>query len=86
MLRVVLPASGPAAPVPGWRRRQDWNARGYLLHLKNGSTIPVWYYQDKGDQVVIPEYGGTYGLSKTMIARIEEVKDDGREVVGSPRR
>jgi hypothetical protein len=73
------------APVPGWQRR-EWSARGYILHLKNGSTIPVGFYQDKGDQVVIPQYGGSYGLSKSMIARIEEVKDDGREVLASPRR
>jgi len=73
------------APVPGWRR-QEWSARGYVLHLKNGSAIPVGFYQDKGDQVVIPQYGGSYGLSKSMIARIVEVKDDGREVLASPRR
>jgi hypothetical protein len=82
---VVLPAPDPAAPVPGWRR-QVWSPRGYVLHLKNGSAIPVGFYQDKGDQVVIPQYGGSYGLSKSMIARIEEVKDDGRVVLASPRR
>jgi hypothetical protein len=74
-----------AAPGPGWRR-QEWNARGYVLHLKNGSAILVGFYLDKGDQVVIPQYGGSYGLSRSMIARIEEVKDDGREVAGLPRR
>ena len=44
---------------------------GYILHLTNGRAITVANYEDKGDQVVIPQMRGTYGLHKSLIARIE---------------
>ncbi len=44
---------------------------GYTLHLTNGRTISVAAYEDKGDQVVIPQVRGTYGLHKSLIAKIE---------------
>lgn len=49
--------------------------KGYIFHLKNGRRISTIHYEDKGDQVVIPQYGGTFGLSKALIARIEVVKE-----------
>jgi hypothetical protein len=50
--------------------------KGYILHLKNGRRISTFYYEDKGDQVVIPQHGGTYGLPKSLISRIEVVKEN----------
>ena len=49
--------------------------KGYIVHLKNGRRISTIHYEDKGDQVIIPQYGGTFGLSKSLIARIEIVKE-----------
>lgn len=49
--------------------------KGYIVHLKNGRRIPTVHYEDKGRQVVIPWYGGTFGLSKSLIKRIEVVKE-----------
>ena len=49
--------------------------KGYIVHLKNGRRISTIYYEDKGDQVVIPQHGGTFGLSKSLVARIEVVKE-----------
>jgi hypothetical protein len=58
----------PARPEPV--------VKGYILHLKNGRRISTFFYEDKGDQVVILQHGGTYGLSKSLIARIEVVKEN----------
>lgn len=44
---------------------------GYILHLTNGRSIRVAYYEERGDQVVIPQMQGSYGLHKSLIARIE---------------
>jgi len=44
---------------------------GYVLHLTNGRTIPVASYEEKGDQVLVSQPQGSYGLPKTLIARIE---------------
>lgn len=48
--------------------------KGYIVHLKNGRRITTIHYEDKGDQVIVPQYGGSIGLSKSLIARIEVVK------------
>jgi hypothetical protein len=44
---------------------------GYVLHLTNGHSIPVAQYVEKGDQVLIPQRAGSYGLPRSSIARIE---------------
>jgi hypothetical protein len=84
MASAVLPTPPPRAPARSSRR--EATARGYAIHLKNGNMIPVPIYEDTGDEIVIAVYGGSYGLSKSLIARIEEIRDDGRGVVGSPKR
>jgi len=65
-----LPDLTPPPPRP------EPIVKGYILHLKNGRRISTFHYEDKGDQVVIPQHGGTYGLSKSLIARIEVVKEN----------
>jgi hypothetical protein len=65
-----LPDLTPPPPRP------EPIVKGYILHLKNGRRISTAYYQDKGNEVVIPDHGGTYGLSKSLIARIEVVKEN----------
>lgn len=64
-----LPDLTPSPPRP------EPVVKGYILHLKNGRRISTFHYEDKGDQVIIPQHGGTYGLSKSLIARIEVVKE-----------
>jgi hypothetical protein len=64
-----LPDLTPPPPRP------EPIVKGYILHLKNGRRISTAYYQDKGNEVVIPDHGGTYGLSKSLVARIEVVKE-----------
>jgi hypothetical protein len=64
-----LPDLTPPPPRP------EPVVKGYILHLKNGRRIPTAHYQDKGGQVIIPWYGGSFGLSKSLIARIEVVKE-----------
>ncbi len=44
---------------------------GYILHLTNGRSIPVSNYEEKGDQVLITQRQGSYGLPRSLIARIE---------------
>ncbi len=44
---------------------------GYILHLTNGSRIPVAQYEERGDQVMVAQQQGSYGLPKSQIARIE---------------
>lgn len=44
---------------------------GYMLHLTNGRSIPVASYEEKGDQVLVFQPQGSYGLPKTLVARIE---------------
>lgn len=61
---------------PAWQTRPTPVIKGYILHLTNGGRVSVAYYQEKGDEVVIPQHSGTFGLSKSMIARIEEVKEE----------
>jgi hypothetical protein len=63
-----LPTVEPSKPEPV--------VKGYIVHLKNGRRIPTIHYEDKGRQVVIPWYGGTFGLSKSLIKRIEVVKEN----------
>jgi hypothetical protein len=65
-----LPDLTPPPPRP------EPIVKGYIIHLKNGRRISTSYYQDKGNEVVIPQHGGTYGLSKSLIARIEVVKEN----------
>jgi hypothetical protein len=63
------PGQGPSA-----RSRVDGPTRkpnGYILHLTNGRSIPVAMYEERGDQVLVTQAQGTYGLPKTLIARIE---------------
>ncbi|MGE5850526.1 MAG: hypothetical protein ACM362_10395 [Candidatus Methylomirabilota bacterium] len=88
---VGMPASAPASPASSPTAqgkeleklpdltppppRPEPVVKGYILHLKNGRRISTFHYEDKGDQVVIPQHGGTYGLSKSLIARIEVVKE-----------
>ncbi|HSD51110.1 MAG TPA: hypothetical protein VLG48_06840 [Candidatus Methylomirabilis sp.] len=64
-----LPDLTPPPPRP------EPIVKGYIIHLKNGRRISTSYYQDKGNEVVIPQHGGTYGLSKSLVARIEVVKE-----------
>lgn len=82
----VAPAvlSGVPPRVRARPNRQEVSVRGYVIHLKNGNRIPVAIYEDTKDEVVIAQYGGSYGLSKSLVARIEEVRDGGRGVGGSP--
>ena len=64
--RVARPAalaSGAEKPAP--------KPSGYVLHLTNGSRIPVAQYEEKGDQVMIAQRQGSSGLPKSHIARIE---------------
>lgn len=49
--------------------------KGYILHLTNGRTIPVAHYEEKGGEVVIPQRAGSFGLSRSSITRIEEVRE-----------
>jgi len=78
---------GQANTPPAWQTRPAPIIKGYVLHLTNGRRISVAHYQEKGDEVVIPQRSGTFGLSKSMIARIEEVKEepDAGIVVGGRR-
>ncbi len=62
-----FPTVEPSKPEPV--------VKGYIVHLKNGRRIPTVNYEDKGRQVVIPWYGGSFGLSKALIKRIEVVKE-----------
>lgn len=62
-----FPTVEPSKPEPV--------VKGYIVHLKNGRRIPTVHYEDKGRQVVIPWYGGSFGLSKALIKRIEVVKE-----------
>jgi len=84
----VAPAvlSGVPPRVRARPNRQEVSVRGYVIHLNNGNRIPVALYEDTKDEVVIAQYGGSYGLPKSLVARIEEVRDDGRGAVGSPKR
>lgn len=61
---------------PAWQTRHAPVIKGYILHLTNGGRVSVAHYQEKGDEIVIPQRSGTFGLSKSMIARIEEVKEE----------
>jgi hypothetical protein len=65
----ALPDLTPAPPRP------EPVVKGYILHLKNGRRISTFHYEEKGGQIVIPQHGGTYGLSKSLISRIEVVKE-----------
>ncbi len=65
-----LPDLTPPPPRP------EPIVKGYIIHLKNGRRISTSYYEDKGNEVVIPQHGGTYGLSKSLVARIEVVKEN----------
>jgi len=58
-------------PIP----RPEPIVKGYIVHLKNGRRISTIHYEDKGNQIVIPQHGGTFGLSKSLVARIEVVKE-----------
>jgi hypothetical protein len=60
----------PAAARSG-TDAQTSKSEGYILHLTNGRRMPVPYYQEKGDQVVIEQVNGRYSLPKSIIARIE---------------
>ncbi len=64
-----LPDFTPPPPRP------EPVVKGYILHLKNGRRISAIHYEEKGGQIVIPQHGGTFGLSKSLIARIEVVKE-----------
>ncbi len=59
----ALGAHGAQKPAP--------RIYGYILHLTNGRSIPVARYEEMGDQVMIPQPGGAYGLPRSSIARIE---------------
>jgi len=61
--RSAAPASVAETPAP--------KPSGYVLHLTNGSSIPVASYEEKGDQVLIVQRQGTYGLPRSLVARIE---------------
>jgi len=67
----TVPVAEPSQPKP--------RPTGYVLHLTNGRSISVGYYEEKGDQVVIPMQMGSYGFPKSSIARIE-ARDQGTEV------
>ena len=67
----TAPVAEPARPKP--------RPAGYVLHLTSGRSISVGYYEEKGDQVVIPMQMGSYGFPKSSIARIE-ARDQGTEV------
>jgi hypothetical protein len=67
---------GQANTPPAWQTRPAPIIKGYVLHLTNGRRISVAHYQEKGDEIVIPQRAGTFGLSKSMITRIEEVKEE----------
>lgn len=89
---VAMPTAAPASPASSATAqgkeleklpdltppppRPEPVVKGYILHLKNGRRISTFHYEDKGDQVIIPQHGGTYGLSKSLIARIEVVKEN----------
>jgi hypothetical protein len=62
--------TGGSAMSPG-QGRPTQRPNGYILHLTNGRSIPVAHYEEKGDQVVIPQLQGSYGLQKSLISRIE---------------
>ena len=51
---------------------------GYILHLTNGRTVSVASYEEKGDQLVIASPGGSYGVHRLDIARIEPQYGVGR--------
>lgn len=62
-------------------RKQEATPRtpnGYILHLTNGRSVSVAAYEEKGDQLVIPWQGGSFGLHKLDIARIEPRYTAGR--------
>ncbi len=61
--RPVALTSAAAKPAP--------KPFGYILHLTNGSRIPVAQYEERGDQVMVALQQGSYGLPKSQIARIE---------------
>jgi hypothetical protein len=60
-----------AAASPQARDTAPPQPRGYVFHLTNGRTISVAHYEDRGEQVVISQRAGSYGLPKSIIARIE---------------
>jgi hypothetical protein len=92
ILPVALPAAAPSSPASSATAqgkeketlpdltppppRPEPIVKGYIIHLKNGRRISTSYYQEKGNEVVIPQHGGTYGLSKSLVARIEVVKEN----------
>lgn len=101
VLPVALPAvapSPPAAQSPGPSTEGHTNSfpaqdnppapriKGYILHLTNGRTIRTPYFHEKGGQVVIPEQAGSYGLSRALVARIEELREETNVVAGGPSR
>ncbi len=43
----------------------------YVLHLANGSRISVPQYEERGDQVVVAQRQGSYGIPRSQIVRIE---------------
>ncbi|HYB72723.1 MAG TPA: hypothetical protein VED18_05070 [Candidatus Sulfotelmatobacter sp.] len=64
------PAAAQAFGAQGAQRPAP-RIYGYILHLTNGRSIAVARYEERGDQVMIPQPGGAYGLPRSSIARIE---------------
>ncbi len=56
-------ASAAEKPVP--------KPSGYILHLTNGSRITVPHYEERGDQVMVAQRQGSYGIPRSQVARIE---------------
>lgn len=90
VLPVALPAVASSPPAaqgagntpPALDSPPAPRIKGYVLHLTNGRSIRVPFFQEKGGQLVIPEQAGSYGLSKSLVARIEELREDANVIPG----
>ena len=45
----------------------------YIIHLKDGREIVTDQYLDEGDRIKLHRYGGTIGIQKDQILKIEEI-------------
>jgi hypothetical protein len=53
-----------ASPPPG--------LADYIIQLKNGKQIPIEYYWEEGNRIMVETAGGVMGIRKGTIAKIEE--------------
>jgi hypothetical protein len=62
----------PGQGSPARNEAETAKPAGYILHLTNGRSLSVAGYEEKGDQIQIAQWQGTFAFPKSLVARIEE--------------